>query len=130
MTTNIQSALDKIKKELKEFKGGQMEAVMKDRCAEVLCDFCKQDEEFAQAVVQSSKTFSDCLKSITDKYGKNAKQQGISDLDAFKQMVQFYFAGAVIHLSMQIDLIGNASAPAIEIPKPSLSLSLDSLLDF
>lgn len=133
-----EQAIQKIEKELKEFKGGQCENVMKDRCAEVLISFCNQDEEFAQAVVQCNKTFSDALKSVVDKYKSQTRTQGISDLDAFKTLVAFYFPGAGINFSMTIDLCAavrdnNITVSQSTAPKPNkrdfLNLSLDDLLD-
>jgi len=42
MTTQ---AIEKIDQELKDFKGDKYAMVMKDRCSEVLKNFCQQDEE-------------------------------------------------------------------------------------
>jgi len=98
MTTQ---ALEKINQELKSFKGDKYAMVMKDRCSEALINFCQQDEEFAQAVVQTDKTFSDCMAEVVKKVKAN---NGISDLDAFKEIVAFYFPGAGINFSMTIDL--------------------------
>lgn len=128
----IKKAIEKIDNEVKKFKGGQCENVMKDRCSEALKNFCQQDEEFAQSVVQTDKTLSDALKSVVEKYTKQTKTQGISDLDAFKELVAFYFPGAGINFSMTIDLCASvrkditvSSAPKKDV----LNMSLDDLLD-
>ena len=113
-------ALKKIDMELKSFKGDKYSDIIKDRCAEVLKNFCKQDEEFAQAVVQTDKTFTNCMAAVVKKISGN---KGISDLDAFKEIVNFYFPGAGINFTMTIDLCASvqrditvsqstASAPA------------------
>ena len=129
-------AIEKIEKELKEFKGDKYAMVMKDRCSEVLKNFCQQDEEFAQAIVQTDKTFSDCMAEVVKKIKGN---QGISDLDAFKEIVAFYFPGAGINFSMTIDLcasvkknitVSQSTAPAEPPKKNALNISLDDLLDF
>lgn len=129
----IKKALEKIDTELKEFKGDQCENVMKDRCAEVLKNFCQQDEEFAQAVVQTDKTLSDALKAVVEKYTKQTRTQGISDLDAFKEIVSFYFPEAGINFSMTIDLCAsvrnNISISHSNAKKDVLNMSLDDLLD-
>jgi len=126
-------ALEKINKELKEFKGDKYAMVMKDRCSEALINFCQQDEEFAQAVVQTDKTFSDCMIEVVKKIKGNS---GISDLDAFKEIVAFYFPGAGINFSMTIDLcagvkknitVSQSNAPE---KKTALNISLDDLFDF
>lgn len=67
-----------------------------------LLSFCEQDEEFAQAVAQGG-SFKDCMDAVARGVGIS-----ISDLDAYKRAVQFYFPGAEIRCSMTIDLIGAA----------------------
>jgi len=129
MTTQ---ALEKIGQEIKDFKGDKYAMVMKDRCSEALKNFCQQDEEFAQAVVQTDKTFSDCMAEVVKKVKGN---NGISDLDAFKEIVSFYFPGAGINFSMTIDLcasvkknitVSQSTAPE---KKTALNISLDDLFD-
>ena len=93
-------------------------------------DFCVQDEEFAQAVVQGG-TFGECMNTVAKGVGSS-----ISDLDAYKKAVQFYFPGAEIKMAMTIDLIGKAAGdtePVAEQPeqvtKATKVISLD-LADF
>lgn len=109
-------AIEKINKELKEFKGGKGESVMKSRCAEVLKAFCEQNEEFAQAVVQTDRTLSDCISAIWKKYNNKAKTDGISDLEAFKTMVQFYFPGAGVHFAITVDVEANEPVETFDAP--------------
>ena len=45
-------ALEKLDKEYQDFKGNKYEEAVKKDVADVLRDFCQQNEEFAQAVVQ------------------------------------------------------------------------------
>ena len=74
--------------------------VMKERVKETLVEFCRQDEEFAQAVVQGG-SFQDCMAAVVKKIqGKG----GISDTEAFGEAVRFYFPGAGIQVTMKIDL--------------------------
>lgn len=103
-------AINKIQMELAGFHGGQAENIMKNDVARVLCDFCRQDGEFAQAVVQGG-NFDDCMKAVA----RNARS-GISDLEAFKRAVQFYFPGADIRMRMEIDLCASVSR---EDPEPA-----------
>lgn len=88
---------------------GQKEKAMAAAVFAQLKTFCQQDEEFAQAVCQGG-TFSDCMKKVAQGVG-----QSISDLDAYKKAVQFYFPGAEVHMQLTIDLIGKAA----ETPKPT-----------
>ena len=83
---------------------GQKADAMKRAVRKTLEDFCRQDEEFAQAVAQGG-SFGDCMKKVAEGVGNS-----ISDLDAYRKAVQFYFPGAEIRMQMTIDLIGAAAA--------------------
>lgn len=96
-------AISKIQKELKEFHSKDLKAkAVKDAVADALIDFCKQDDEFAQAIVQSDKTLSDCCEDAMKGVGNS-----ISDIAVFKKAVKFYFSTADIKCKMTIDLCGN-----------------------
>ncbi len=113
-------ALKKLREEAKKVSG-QKEKAMADAVRATLETFCRQDEEFAQAIVQG-KSFSDCMAAVARGVG-----QSISDLEAYKKAVQFYFPGAEIHMTMTIDLIGAAAGtetPATEDQAPE-SILLD-----
>lgn len=128
----INEAIEKLNAEKENFKGGKHEKAMVGDVHRVLVSFCRQEEEFAQAVVQSNKTLSDCLKAVAD-----GVTDSISDLDAYKRAVRFYFDGADIECTMKINLIGSAAdTPPIEMSgnaeppkvKTVFELSLDDLL--
>lgn len=82
---------------------GNKEKAMAGAVFAAIKDFCLQDEEFAQAVVQGG-SFADCMKKVAAGVG-----QSISDLDAYKKAVQFYFPGAEVRMQLTIDLIGKAA---------------------
>lgn len=119
-------ALNKLE-EGKKNVSGQKEKAMAEAVVQQLKDFCQQDEEFAQAVVQGG-TFGDCMKKVAQGVGSS-----ISDLEAYKKAVQFYFPGAEVRMQLTIDLIGKANEspkatpvaaqPAEEKPK-IISLNL------
>lgn len=79
-------------------KGGNKEKVIAKPIADALLTFCKQNEEFAQAVVQG-KNFEDCVKSVARNIGS-----ACSDLTVYQKAVDFYFPGAVIELQMNIKM--------------------------
>lgn len=114
-------AIEKIKKELKEAKKLDNKAnAIKKAVADALICFCKQDDEFAQAIVQTDKTLSDCLKNISKGIGN-----AISDLEIYNKAVKFYFSTAKVEFHMTIDLCGDIDKPdpetnKNEIPKPKL----------
>ena len=98
----ITKAQEKIQKEQNSVSG-QKEKAMASAVCMVLKDFCKQEPEFAQAVVQGG-TIHDCMGAVAKGIGSS-----ISDLDAYKKAVQFFFPGAEIRMTMEIDLIGAAA---------------------
>ena len=72
---------------------------MKGSVADALLTFCRQDGEFAQAVAQGG-SFEDCMKAV----GKCVKGNSISDAEAWGAAVRFFFPGAEIRVTMEIDL--------------------------
>lgn len=104
-------AVERLKKEQKGISGRHA-AAMAPAVAEQLKSFCLQDEEFAQAVVQGG-SFSDCMKKVAAGVGNS-----ISDLDAYKKAVQFYFPGAEVKMQLTIDLIGKAAGEDVPQAEP------------
>lgn len=104
---------------------GTKQQVMADAIATALMDFCSQEAEFEQAVMQSGKTFQECLDAVADGTGKS-----ISDIRAYRKAVSFYFTGATVQFTMKICLCEDDAEPVQETEKKTVSLSLDSLLDF
>lgn len=112
------------------FKGAKQIAIA-GSVADALQTFCTQEPEFAQAIEQSGKTFQQCLDAVVKGAGSS-----LSDLEAYRRAVKFYFSTASVHFHMQIDLCGENGhkAPPITMTKQdkpdAMQLSLDSLLDF
>jgi len=84
----------------KEYKGvkGTKESAMKSAVREALLEFCRQDDEFAQAVAQGG-TFQDCMKAVA-----KGVVGSISDLEAYRRAASFYFDGAKVQFHMTIQL--------------------------
>lgn len=126
----INTAINKLKEENKSFKGNRHATCMREDVLEALITFCEQDEEFAQAVAQSDKTFSDCMEQVA-----KGISNSISDIEAYRRAVGFYFPGATVNFVMKIDLIGSAAVEPIKMTlqpettkkKSVLELSLDDL---
>lgn len=104
-TTFYQQAKTKLDAELKSGKFDRYGAVMKQAVHDALLDFCRQEEEFAQAVAQGG-SFGDCMAAVA----KCVHGNGISDMEAYGAAVRYYFPGAVLRVTMAIDLIGEAGA--------------------
>lgn len=95
-------AHEKLKKERSSVSGSK-ERAMADAVLDAIKEFCRQEQEFGQAVVQGG-TFAECMKKVAAGVGSS-----ISDLEAYKKAVQFYFPGAEIHMTLTVDLVGVAA---------------------
>lgn len=92
-------AKEKLDRELKSGSFDKYGNAMKSAVHQALLDFCRQDNEFAQAVVQGG-SFADCMKAV----GKCVTGNSISDIQAYGAAVKFYFPGAGIDVKMTINL--------------------------
>ena len=111
-----QEAVRKLDKEIKAVSGRHEEA-MKRAVRDALAEFCRQDAEFAQAVVQGG-SFADCMKAVAKGVGSS-----ISDLEAYVRAVRFYFPGAGVDVKMTINLTADVdgdstSSAADAAPSP------------
>lgn len=94
---------DYVSKAVEKIKGGV--SSVKDRygkvvarpVADALISFCRQQGEFAQAVVQSEKTFADCVAHVVKGCGN-----ALSDIEAYRKAVGFWFPGAVVDMVLTI----------------------------
>lgn len=109
-----QEAIDKLAREREETKFAFHDPAraMRDAVAEALTEFCRQDEEFAQAVVQGG-GFADCMAAVS----KDVVSV-LSDLEAYRRAVRFYFPGADIRFQMTVDLCAAAGGDAPPVVKP------------
>ena len=87
MSSWFDQAKERLERECKEVKGTK-ESAMKAAVRDTLLEFCRQDEEFAQAVAQGG-SFPDCMAAVAKGVGGS-----ISDLEAYRRAVSFYFPGA------------------------------------
>lgn len=94
-------AIKKLRDECKSGSFATKAAAMKTAVCDALITFCEQDYEFAQAVAQGG-SFSKCMEAVARNVGSS-----ISDLEAFKRAVQFYFDGAEVVFQMKIDVCPN-----------------------
>lgn len=117
----LMQALNKLQHELTELKGGQKEKAVSKAVCDTLSSFCRQEPEFAEAVVQNDKTLSDCCKEIMKGVGSS-----ISDIEVYIRAVKFYFPTASIDFEMRIDTcadVGGSTSNKI------MHMNLDDLLD-
>ena len=97
-------ALEKLKAERAAASYDKYAKIMQAQVHGALVDFCRQDEEFAQAVVQGG-TFEECMKAVAKNCGR-----GISDLEACRRAARFYFPGAEVRFQISIALCGRDTA--------------------
>ena len=79
---------------------GQKELAIADPVAAAIKGFCVQNESFAKAVVAGG-SFANCMKFVAAGTGNY-----ISDVDAYKKAVQFYFPEAKVQMQLTIDVQG------------------------
>ena len=106
-------AIQKLDKQCAELKKGdrRIEA-MKQAVHDALVEFCRQDGEFAQAVVQGG-TFADCMAAVARGVGS-----ALSDIEAYRRAVQFYFPGADIRVKMTVNLCASVEQEETEQAAP------------
>ncbi len=128
MNEDIKQAVIKLESEFKdcEKKLDRYGKVIGKPIKEALISFCNQNSEFSRAVVRSTRTIGDCIKSVV-----SGNPGSLSDIEAYRRAVKFYFLTATVNFSMTIDLgDGGFSNDGVPEAKPSvkrLELSLDDL---
>ena len=119
-------AIAKLDKELKQLKGSKnldsKISTMMEAVHDALVEFCRQTEEFAQAVVQGG-SFDQCMVAVAKGVGSS-----ISDLDAYRRAVQFYFPGADIRVKMTVNLMASVEEDAHQSAAAPVVLDLFDLL--
>ena len=119
MNEHTKPALERLEKEYAAVKGQKAEA-MKRQVREALESFIRQDDEFAQAVVQGG-SFAECMSAVEKGVGSS-----ISDIEAYRKAVQFYFKGAEVRVMMEIDVCPNR----VEAAAPERKAKVLALEDF
>ncbi len=126
----LEQAIKKLNKEYADCKKlSKCGGVVAESVKNTLIEFCRQNEEFAQAVVQHDKPLKECIEATV----KGANGKGISDVEVYRRAARFYFEGAEIHFTISIDLgdgglSNDYSAPEVPAKRKVLQISLDDLL--
>ena len=112
MTTWYEQAEKRLKDGYDKINGWK-EREMKSAVRDALLEFCRQNEEFAQAVAQGG-SFPDCMAAVAKGVGSS-----LSDLEAYRRAAAFYFDGARVNFTMSIQL-----EPAAEPQQTGILLDL------
>lgn len=89
MNTWYEQAVKKLTSEKNSGNYDRYASIMNDAVCEALEGFCRQDAEFAQAVVQG-RAFADCMKEVAKNCGK-----AISDAVQVKNLLELVLAPEV-----------------------------------
>lgn len=117
------AAVRKITKGTKEIRGGK-EGAVKDAVCAALVDFCRQSDEFAEAVNATGKTMKECITEIMHGVGNS-----ISDVELYRRAVQFWLDGADVEAKLRVVLPDGKSPDVREKRKSTVQiLSLEELL--
>lgn len=97
-------AKEKLEAEDKLFKGGRAAASVQSYVLRALLNFADQEPRFAEVVCNTERTFSECCAAVVHNAG-----EVLSDLEAYRKAVQFYFPNAEIssQFSMGGSSVGN-----------------------
>lgn len=116
--TITQQAIDKLSEGMKEKITDRYGNVIKTYVHNALAGFCRQNEAFAQAVLNGG-TLPECIKHCVQGLHENT---GISDVDIYRRAVQFYFPGAQVDFHISIVTEGAETRiheePERKEPKP------------
>lgn len=115
-------AIKKLESEAKAAKADKYGNVVKQPLLEVLCNFCRQDAEFAQAVYQGGR-FEDALKAAV-----KGAQNHTPDLQIYRQAVQFYFPGSDIKMTMRVNLCASVETGEPAEARDGVMLDLTDFL--
>ena len=96
-------AVEKIDRELKEFTGNKYGNAVHIYVANVLRDFCEQNERFAEVVYKTKRSLSDCCAEIMKGCG-----QHVSDIEVYRRATKMYFPNSEIECLMTISITGEA----------------------
>ena len=120
----IERVKEKLESEMKEKTPGSHAAAVRPAVHAQLLAFAEQNEEFAQAILDSTGTLNDCCKACVEGCGSS-----ISDLKVYRRMAAFYFPGATVEMSLTINLSGEAEkSPLSSYKKKAVVLDLFSVL--
>lgn len=96
-------AIEKIDKELKEFKGDKYGQAVHTYVANALREFCAKSDRFAEVLYKTKRSMSDCVKEIMKGCG-----QHISDIEVYRRAARFYFPNSEVDFVMTITTSGDA----------------------
>ena len=92
-------AVEKLKSEAKKSSGKFIYSEVTNGVLNALIHFCNQSEIFAKVIYETDKTFEACIKVVLHNHGIC-----LSDIEAYRRAVSFYFETADVSFEMIIHL--------------------------
>ena len=96
-------AKEKLENENKDFKGSREAKEVQDYILRTLIHFADQEPRFAEVICKTTRTLSECCAAVVHNAGRV-----LSDLEAYRRAVQFYFPNAEVEFQMLVKLTGSA----------------------
>ena len=121
MNKNYEVAVEQLESQAKHAKYSSHGSAMKDAVLEALRTFCRQSEAFAMKVIRGG-SFEECMNAVAKNVGSS-----ISDLEAFRRAVKYYWPEAEVRFRMEIE--ENAQSAAASTQRGSKGEIFD-LTDF
>jgi len=119
----LEKVKEKLEAEISANCSGRHASAVRPAVYAQLLHFAQQSEEFCQAILDSKKTVNDCCEEIMKGCGTS-----ISDLEVYKKMVDFYFPGADVEMTLTINLSADGQKNPLKAHKKK-AVILD-LFDF
>ena len=89
-----EAAIAKLRGGMNEVKGVKEKAVS-SAVVDALSDFCRQSDEFAEAITETGKCLRECLEEVMRGVGSS-----ISDIEVYRRAVAFWMPGYTVQMQM------------------------------
>jgi len=124
-----EAAIAKLQDGMKDVTGQKEKAVVKP-VVEALADFCRQSDEFSEAVTETGKCLRECLGEIMRGVGSS-----ISDIEVYRRAVAFWMPGYTVQMQMlliregeKVENPGRSAEPAPAAKPKRIVMTLEDLL--
>lgn len=122
LSAKAEAAIGKLEAGMKEVVGQKEKAVASAVLA-AMSDFCRQSDDFAEAVIDTGKCMRECLEEIMRGCGNC-----ISDLEVYRRAVAFWMPGYTVQMQMLLVRDGDIPERAEKPKAKRLVMTLEDLL--
>lgn len=93
----IAAAIEKIKRETEEFNGDRYGKAIYKAVSTQLINFCEQESDFAEVVLKTKRTLSDCCAECMI-----GVTESLSDKETYERAVKFYYPDSDVQMVMTL----------------------------